>query len=99
MRSQAVGLCPNSDLKAFRKPKELAYPAAALTSLTLEPLFRRSAAALTRNRLAYLKLTGDNPILESHLVFKNPVPMKYALSKLSERVSVSLIGEVQTWAQ
>jgi hypothetical protein len=48
---------------------------------------------------AYLNLVGDNPLLESHLVFKNPVPMKYALSKLSERVSVSLFDEISGWAK
>lgn len=47
---------------------------------------------------AYLKLSVAHPSLESHLVFKNPVPMKYALAKMSERVQVSLFDEIGGWA-
>jgi hypothetical protein len=32
--------------------------------------------------------------LESHLVFKYPVPMQFALKRLEERVSVHLIDEL-----
>ena len=46
---------------------------------------------------SYLKLIHTNPIIESHLIFRNPVPMKYALRKLSERVTVSLFDEISGW--
>jgi hypothetical protein len=32
--------------------------------------------------------------LESHLVFRNPVPMKYALTRLAEQVTVTLFSEL-----
>lgn len=43
---------------------------------------------------SYCKLSSAEPRLESHLVFKNSVPMKYALEKMSERVTVSLSDEL-----
>lgn len=48
---------------------------------------------------SYLKLKAADTILESRLVFRNPVPMKYALKRLSERVTVSLFDEIPSWAQ
>jgi hypothetical protein len=42
---------------------------------------------------AYVKATGEIQI-QSHLVFKNPVPMQFALKRLEERVSVHLVGEL-----
>ena len=46
---------------------------------------------------AHLGLPTSELTLESHLVFRNPVPMKFALAKLSERVLVSLFDELSTW--
>ena len=34
------------------------------------------------------------PQLGSYLVFKNPVPMKYALTKLAEKVTVYTLSEI-----
>jgi hypothetical protein len=48
---------------------------------------------------SYCKLASTEPHLESHMVFKNPVPMKYALKKMSERVTVSLYDEISAWAR
>jgi len=42
---------------------------------------------------AYVKAMGHIQ-LESHLVFKYPVPMQFALKRLKERVSVHLVGEL-----
>jgi hypothetical protein len=42
---------------------------------------------------AYVRAMGEIR-LESHLVFKHPVPMQFALKRLEERVSVHLIGEL-----
>lgn len=44
----------------------------------------------------YLNLSTP-PSIESHLVFKNPVPMKFALTKLTERVIVSIFDELYSW--
>ena len=44
---------------------------------------------------AYLKLGAVRPALESHLVFKHPVPMKYALSRLEEKVTVSIFDDLR----
>ena len=46
---------------------------------------------------SYLSLSTPAPSIESHLVFKNPVPMKFALAKLTERVIVSVFDELSTW--
>jgi hypothetical protein len=47
---------------------------------------------------AYLNLPTTSELnLESHLVFRNPVPMKFALAKLSERVRVSIFEELSAW--
>lgn len=51
-----------------------------------------------RELASYLEFATCEPEAESHLVFKNPVPMRYALAKLSERVKVSTIDEVVGWA-
>lgn len=48
---------------------------------------------------SYCKLSSAHLHLESHLIFKNPVPMKYALKKISERVMVSLYDEISEWAR
>jgi len=58
-------------------------------------LLRKNADAL----LSYLELPASRTSIESHLVFKNPVPMKYALAKLSERVAVSIFDEITGWAE
>lgn len=47
---------------------------------------------------SYCKLGSTKSGLESHLIFKNSVPMKYALKKMSERVTVSLYDEISGWA-
>jgi hypothetical protein len=47
---------------------------------------------------SYCKLGSAEVHLQSHLIFKNPVPMKYALKKMSERVVVSLYDEISDWA-
>ena len=41
----------------------------------------------------YLKLR-DAPKVESHLVFKHPVPIKFALKRMEERVIVHLFPEL-----
>jgi hypothetical protein len=41
----------------------------------------------------YLKLEGAQKV-ESHLVFKHPVPMKFALKRMQERVTVHLFSEL-----
>jgi len=37
---------------------------------------------------------GDTPTVESYLVFKHPVPMKFALKRMEERVIVGLFSEL-----
>ncbi|MFD1767084.1 hypothetical protein ACFSAG_09530 [Sphingorhabdus buctiana] len=39
---------------------------------------------------------SSQPILESHLVFKNPVPMQFALKFMEERVTVSNFDQLPT---
>lgn len=43
---------------------------------------------------SYINLCQTQLKIESHLVFKNPVPMKYALKKLAERVVVSIYDDI-----
>jgi len=42
----------------------------------------------------FTKIQGDLKI-ECHLVFRNPVPMKYMWDRLAHRVRLSLFGEIQ----
>jgi len=54
---------------------------------------------LARNHLAAIGKFVDIPGLvavESHIVFRNPVPMKFALEKLKERVSVHTFADIAT---
>lgn len=43
--------------------------------------------------IRYLKLSAP-PALEGHLVFKNPVPMKFAWDRMKERVALYLFSEL-----
>lgn len=43
--------------------------------------------------MKYLKLSAS-PTLEGHLVFKNPVPMKFAWDAMKERVQLNLFAEL-----
>jgi hypothetical protein len=47
---------------------------------------------------SYCNMAGASSQLESHLIFKNPVPMKYALKWMGGRVTVSLFDEISRWA-
>lgn len=60
-----------------------------LRHLNRVDLISRHLPELTR----YLKLRGA-PKVESYLVFKNPVPMKFALKRMEERVIVHLFSEL-----
>ena len=57
-------------------------------------LDRVSVVSADPNRLRrYLKLAGT-PTIESHLVFRNPVPMKFALERIRSKVRVSLFADL-----
>jgi hypothetical protein len=43
--------------------------------------------------MMYLKLSGP-PVLEGHLIFKNPVPMKFAWDRMKGRIQLHLFGEM-----
>jgi hypothetical protein len=43
--------------------------------------------------MKYLKLDAP-PSLEGHLVFKNPVPMKFAWERIKERIALHLFSEL-----
>ena len=43
----------------------------------------------------YIRMVADRGI-ESHLVFKNPVPMEFALKHMAERVSVGIFDRLAT---
>ena len=43
----------------------------------------------------YVGVAADRGV-ESHLVFKNPVPMEFALKHMAERVSVSIFDRLAT---
>lgn len=36
----------------------------------------------------------ETPIIEGHLVFRNPVPMKFAWDRMNDRVALSLMSEL-----
>jgi hypothetical protein len=60
----------------------------------LRHLNRYDLASKHANKVkAYVQAMGEVQ-LESHLVFKYPVPMKFALKRLEKRVSIHLIGEL-----
>lgn len=46
---------------------------------------------------SYINLHTTQLSMESHLVFKNPVPMRYAQSKISERVQISVFEDFSGW--
>jgi hypothetical protein len=60
-----------------------------LRHLTRVDLISRHVPEVKR----YLKLKGA-PRVESYLVFKHPVPMKFALKRMAERVIVRLFSEL-----
>jgi hypothetical protein len=44
--------------------------------------------------MTYLKLES-RPVLEGHLVFKNPVPMKFAWKRMQERINLNLFSDLE----
>lgn len=53
---------------------------------------------VNENITAIRRFTGiaDVPAVESHLLFRHPVPMKFALASMSEKVHICDLAEVET---
>ena len=46
------------------------------------------------NVAAYVGFS-EKPLIEGHIVFKNPVPMKFAWSHLQKKVNLSIFNELE----
>lgn len=60
----------------------------------LRHLNRMSVIAAHPKELAAYVGCKVEPRIEAHLVFKNPVPMKFALKRMEERIAIHLLASL-----
>jgi hypothetical protein len=56
----------------------------------------RRLEVISQHKSELINYTGleETPIIEGHLVFRNPVPMKFAWDRMKDRVALSLMSEL-----
>jgi hypothetical protein len=56
----------------------------------------RRLEVISQHKSELINYTGleETPIIEGHLVFRNPVPMKFAWDRMNDRVALSLMSEL-----